>query len=144
MENGRLEQAVKGAGIATDSSEDPSALDEYARCGISKKEDIRDLYVPNFFFGCEADDPTNAWAFDSRRLPFGVRLNAIFSSDIGHWDVPDMTEVVDEAYELVEHGAITPDDFRDFVFTNPVKLWTAMNPDFFKGTVVEGYAARLA
>ena len=144
MENGRLEQAVKGAGIATDSREDPSALDEYARCGISKKEDIRDLYVPNFFFGCEADDPTNAWAFDSRRLPFGVRLNAIFSSDIGHWDVPDMTEVVDEAYELVEHGAITPDDFRDFVFTNPVKLWTAMNPDFFKGTVVEGYAARLA
>jgi len=144
MENGRLEQAVKGAGIATDSREDPSALDEYARCEISKKEDIRDLYVPNFFFGCEADDPTNAWAFDSRRLPFGVRLNAIFSSDIGHWDVPDMTEVVDEAYELVEHGAITPDDFRDFVFTNPVKLWTAMNPDFFKGTVVEGYAARLA
>jgi hypothetical protein len=54
-----------------------------------------------------------------------------------------MTEVVEEAYELVEHGAITPDDFRDFVFTNPVKLWTAMNPDFFKGTVVEGYAAKL-
>ena len=56
-------------------------------------EDIRDLFVPNFYFGCEADDPINAMAFDTRKLPFGAKLNAIFSSDIGHWDVPDMTEV---------------------------------------------------
>jgi hypothetical protein len=28
-------------------------------------------------------------------------------------------------------------DFRDFVFTNPVKLWTALDPEFFKGTRVE-------
>ena len=34
-------------------------------------------------------------------------------------------------------------DFRDFVFTNPVTLWTAMNPDFFKGTVVEGAVEKL-
>ena len=32
---------------------------------------------------------------------------------------------------------ITAEDFRDFVFTNPVKLWTSVNPDFFKGTAVE-------
>ena len=36
----------------------------------------------------------------------GARLNALFSSDIGHFDVPDMTEVVPEAYELVEHGLL--------------------------------------
>ena len=27
---------------------------------ISRKEDIRDLFVPNFYFGCEADDPTSS------------------------------------------------------------------------------------
>jgi hypothetical protein len=32
---------------------------------------------------------------------------------------------------------ISEDDFRDFVFTNPVKLWTGLNRGFFKGTVVE-------
>jgi hypothetical protein len=72
-----------------------------------------------------------------KRNPFGARLRAIFSSDIGHWDVPDMTEVLAEAYTLVEEEVMTDADFRDFVFTNPVTLWTGMNPDFFKGTVVE-------
>jgi len=28
--------------------------------------------------------------------------------------------------------------FRDFVFANPARLWTSMNPSFFNGTVVEG------
>jgi hypothetical protein len=35
------------------------------------------------------------------------------------------------------------EDFRDFVFTNPVTLWTTMNPDFFNGTVVEGAVEKL-
>ena len=48
-----------------------------------------------------------------------------------------MTAVLAEAYALVEEEVITDTDFRDFVFTNPVTLWTGMNPDFFKGTVVE-------
>jgi hypothetical protein len=70
-------------------------------------------------------------------LGFGAQLRAIFSSDIGHWDVPDMTEVLAEAYAPVEEEVMTDADFRDWVFTNPVTLWTGMNPDFFKGTVVE-------
>jgi hypothetical protein len=53
-----------------------------------------------------------------------------------------MREVTAEAFEPVEHGAMTEEDFRDFVFSNPVKLWTALNPDFFKGTVVEGAVSR--
>jgi hypothetical protein len=32
---------------------------------------------------------------------------------------------------------MSKEDFRQFVFVNPVKLVTSMNPDFFKGTVVE-------
>jgi predicted TIM-barrel fold metal-dependent hydrolase len=116
-------------------------LDDYSRCQIARKEDIRDLYVPRFYFGCEADDPINAWAFDRRANPMGARLNALFSSDIGHFDVPDMTEVLPEAYELVEHGLLTDDDFRDFMFANAVRFWGEVNPDFFKGTVVEKQAA---
>jgi len=69
------------------------------------------------------------------------RLNALFSSDIGHFDVPDMSEVVPEAYELVEHGLLTDDDFRDFMFANAVRFWGEVHPEFFKGTAVEKQAA---
>jgi len=43
---------------------------------------------------------------------------------------------------MVEHGLITEVDLREFVFGNPVRLHTAMNPDFFKGTVVESAVAK--
>jgi predicted TIM-barrel fold metal-dependent hydrolase len=110
-------------------------LDDYAACEISKKQDWTDLYVTPFFFGCEADDRMNAVAF-SNFNPFGAKINAIFSSDIGHFDVPNMRMVLPEAYELVEHGFITKDDFRDFTFENAVRLWGTVNPRFFDGTVV--------
>src|SRR6266849_6823694 len=118
-------------------------LDDYSRCQITRKEDIRDLFVPRYYFGCEADDPLNAWAFNGKANPMGARLNALFSSDIGHFDVPDMTEVVPEAYELVEDGLLDGDDFRDFMFANAVRFWGEVNPDFFKGTVVEKQAAEV-
>jgi hypothetical protein len=120
---------------------DPPRLDEWDACGIESAEDVRDLFVPRFYFGCEADDPTVAWAFDTQANPLGSRLRAMFSSDVGHWDVPDMSEVLGEAHELVERGLITDADFRDFVFTNPVRFYTAVNPDFFAGTRVEDAAA---
>ncbi|HSE99057.1 MAG TPA: amidohydrolase family protein [Blastocatellia bacterium] len=130
-----------GAGVL-EPGEPPAEIDEWAACQIEKAEDIRDLYVNNFYFGCEADDPINAWAFNSKVNPFGARLRAIFSSDISHWDVPDMAEVVEEAYELVEKELITDNDFRDFVFGNPVSFLGGMNPKFFDGTVVEEEAGR--
>src|SRR6059036_3435797 len=118
-------------------------LDDYSRCRITSKQDFHDLYVKRFYFGCEADDPINAWAFNRKANPMRARLNAFFSSDIGHFDVPDMTEVVPEAYELVEHGLLDETDFRDFVFENAVRLWGELNPDFFKGTAVERQAAEV-
>jgi hypothetical protein len=121
----------------TGPDEDSSMLDEFAGSGIERPEDVRDVFTRNFYFGCEADDPMNAWAFNAHVNPYKARLNAIFSSDIGHWDVPDMIEVTAEAYELVEHGLITENDFRDFVFANPARFWTSMNPAFFNGTAVE-------
>lgn len=122
---------------------DPSAsLDDFAACGIEHAEDIRELFVPRFYFGCEADDPSNAWAFNPRANPFKARLGAVFGSDIGHFDVPDMTQVLPEAYELVEQELISENDFRDFVFTNPVKLWAGSNKSFFRGTAVEQEVAK--
>ena len=41
----------------------PEQLDDFEACDIKKASDIRDLFVPNFYFGCEADDPVNSWAF---------------------------------------------------------------------------------
>src|SRR5438034_8185155 len=116
-------------------------LDDYSACKITKKEDWRDLFVTPFFFGCEADDRANAWAFKKGANPFNARLNAIFGSDIGHFDVPDMMEVLPEAYELVDDGLITTDDFRDFTFANAVRLWGTGNPKFFEGTAVAKAAA---
>ena len=119
----------------------PAQIDEFSRALIETAEDIRDLFVPNFYFGCEADDPLVTWAFADKINPMGAKLKAMIGSDISHWDVVDMTEPVEEAYEMVEHGRITEDNFRDFTFKNPVELHGGMNPKFFEGTVVETQAA---
>ena len=69
----------------------------------------------------------------------------MFGSDISHWDVPDMADVLEEAWEMVEHELITEADFRDFVFTNPVRFFTARRTrEFFAGTVVEADGRRAA
>ena len=120
----------------------PTMLDEFARAEIRRAEDIRDLFVPNFYFGCEADDPLVAWAFNGRTNPLGARLRAMMGSDISHWDVPDMTEPVADAYGLVERGLITEQDFREFTFVNPVRLHAGMNPRLFEGTICEKAVAQ--
>ena len=75
--------------------------------------------------------------------PFGSRLKAMFSSDIGHWDVPDMTRVLEEAYELVEKELLNEEEFSEFTFVHPTMLHAGMNADFFKGTIVEDAVAKL-
>jgi predicted TIM-barrel fold metal-dependent hydrolase len=115
-------------------------LDDFAACKFTRKEDWVELYAKPYYFGCEADDRMNATAF-SKGIPFGAQLNAIYSSDIGHFDVIDFRDPLPEAYELVEEGHITQDNFRDFVFANSVRLWGKQNPAFFDGTVVAKEAA---
>ena len=51
------------------SSGATTALDDFAGCQIESVEDIHDLFVPRFFFGCEADDPLTAWAFNTGHQP---------------------------------------------------------------------------
>ena len=115
-------------------------LDDFSACRITRKRDWIDLYVAPFYFGCEADDRSNAWAF-GKHNPFGSKLNALYSSDIGHFDVIDMRDPLAEAHEMVEDGVITADNFRDFTFANAVHLWGSQNPRFFEGTAVARAAA---
>jgi len=115
----------------------PEELDEFAACKITSERDLHDLFVPNFYFGCEADDRMNAVAFDRRLNHGGVQLKACLGSDIGHWDVVDMTHVLPEAWQLVEEGLLSEEDFKQFAFTNQAEMHHAANPDFFKGTTVE-------
>ena len=54
-----------------------------------------------------------------------------------------MEDVLEEAYELVEHELLDETQFREFVFEHAAQLHAGMNPDFYKGTVVEQDVARL-
>ena len=108
--------------------------DDFEAAGIQSKADVRAVFSNNFYFGCEADDHATVMAFDPR---MGVRLRPVFSSDFTHFDVPDFREVIPEAFEAVEKGHMTEQDFREFTFSNAARLHTRNNPDFFKGTVVE-------
>ena len=138
-----MAEAIRaGTGISTSNNERTTGgieeLDDYSACSITSKEDFKDLFVEPFYFGCEADDSNNAWAFNRDYNPGGAEIKTLFGSDIGHFDVQDMSEVVTEAFELVEDGRIDAGGFRRFVFENPVNFWGKTNPKFFDGTRVAG------
>lgn len=101
------------------------------------------MFAGQYYFGCEADDPTNAFAFDRRVNPHGARLNAMFASDIGHWDVPDFRGVLPEAWALIERGLVDEAGFRAFTFENVVRLFGGTNAKFFEGTAVATEAQRV-
>jgi predicted TIM-barrel fold metal-dependent hydrolase len=132
---------IRSGWIERDSSLD--FIDDWSALGAKSAEDIRDLFVDSFYFGCEADDAMNYTAFNAKANKFGVKLKAMFSSDLGHWDVVDFGEILVKAHEQLEKGLMTEGDFRDFVFTNPATFATRLNPDFFKGTVVEDAVAKI-
>lgn len=133
-----LTESVLGASFSRYSRQPVgSELEDFAAAGVKTVEDIRDRWVNPFFFGSEADDRTIAAAFNTKANPLGAKINAIYSSDVGHWDVPDLALPLAESWELVEEGVISEADFRAYVFENPYKLYTEANPNFFKGTAIE-------
>ncbi len=117
--------------------------DEFASTGFTSVEHIREVFERSYFFGVEGGDPMNAVATESFSRHLGARMNAIYSSDLGHWDVRDMREVLQEAHELVDDDVASAADFRRMVFEAPVRLWTGGNPRFFDGTVIEKAAREL-
>jgi predicted TIM-barrel fold metal-dependent hydrolase len=128
--------------LLSEPDEDPARLDEFAAVGAASAEQLARLFAERFYFGCESDDPLNAVAYDRARSPFGLALHALFGSDIGHWDVPDVAEVLVEAWELVEDGVVAEEDFRRFAFASPAAFWTAGNPAFFAGSAVAEAVAK--
>ena len=82
-------------------------------------------------------------AFNRRLNPLGAALKPVFGSDIGHWDVLDAASILTEAWNLVNAKLLTPENFRDFTFVNPAMMHLSMNPDYFRGTVVEDAAREL-
>lgn len=133
----RLARLGEGLHMLSEPIIGEDVLDEFAESGITSAHDVRRIFTEQFFFGCEADDPMAAIAFNTKLNPMGARLPAIFASDIGHWDVPDFRHVLPEAWELVADGHLDEAGFRAFTFDNPVALWTGANPRIFDGTVIE-------
>jgi predicted TIM-barrel fold metal-dependent hydrolase len=124
------------------SDNPPDAIDDFRACGVTTPSDIVTQF-DRFFFGCEADDATISWAFADRVNPLGATLQPMLGSDIGHWDVPDMRDVMPEALELVEPHLLSLAQFREFSCDNAIRLHGGMNPHFFDGTRVEAYAREL-
>jgi hypothetical protein len=75
----------------------PDEIDDFARARVASAEELVARFASNFYFGCEADDPQVATAFDRRLVPGGGKLKAMFTSDISHWDVVGMEGVLEEA-----------------------------------------------
>jgi Amidohydrolase len=111
--------------------------DDFGALEAQRVEDLLELFVPHFYFGCEGDDPLVRWAFATDTNPLGARLRPMYGSDVSHWDVDDMTEPLAEAYEQVEHGHLSDQDFRDFTFANAVRCHGGANPAFFEGTICQ-------
>ena len=139
----RLDRLRESLTMLCDPDELPHDVDQFGESLLTSDDDLIDMFSNRFFFGCEADDPMNALAFATSLSPGGATLPAIFASDVGHWDVRNMLDVLPEAYELVEDGHLTDENFHDFVFANAARLWTSGNPDFFAGTSVEGAVTKL-
>ncbi len=117
--------------------------DEWSHTGVREEHDFARIFS-NFYFGCEADDLSVHRALDARANPMRARLQPIFSSDIGHWDVPDISGVLLESHRLVDKGILSDADYRDFVFTYPARLHLKANPEFFAGTAIAGSVSKLA
>ncbi len=132
------------AGLATLPAvgEPPPDLDDWRHLEAKSEEELVALFAPRFYFGCEADDKTVAFAF-SRSNPLGASLRPMLSSDLGHWDAGDLDAILPEAHELVRRGLLDEEQFSQFVWRNPASLYLRANPRFFAGTAIADPAAHL-
>lgn len=140
---GRLDPVEGWGEIFKKSVDTPHVSNDFEAAGIKTPADIVRQITTNCYFGCEADDRLAGIAFDTNRLPGDQPMHPIFSSDIGHWDVAHMRDVLPEAYEHIEHGWMEPEQFRAFMCDNTIRMYRSANADFFKGTRVEEYAAKV-
>lgn len=142
-ERGTTEMVAHAAAIEADLSRvpgRPAVLDDFAAAGVTGPADIIAPLAERSFYGCEADDPLMALAFNLHVGHADVRLRPLLGTDVSHWDAPVMNQVIPEAYEAVADGAVTEDQFRELTLVNPVLLHGGVNPSFFEGTVCQADA----
>jgi predicted TIM-barrel fold metal-dependent hydrolase len=114
--------------------------DEFAESLIEHEDDLREIFENQLFFGCESDDRSVQRASHAQGNALDARLRPLFSSDAGHFDLPDMRTAVPASHALVERGLIDARTYAEFMFENAVRLFGGMNPAFFEGTRVEAEA----
>ena len=101
-------------------------------------EDIRDVFTRAFHFGCEADDPLTALAFDTARNPLARGSRRCSRPTSGTGTSPTSARCCPRRGSWSSTAHATEADFRSLTFENPISLWAGMNPSFFDGTTVEG------
>ncbi|MEZ4330280.1 MAG: amidohydrolase family protein [Myxococcota bacterium] len=136
---GHAAPADLAAGLATlpATGEVPAERDDWRMLGVGSEAELVALFAPRFYFGCEADDKTVAFAF-SKGNPERAALRPILSSDLGHWDAGELDAILPEAWSLVERGLLDEGQFDAFVWRNPASLLLRANPRFFEGTALAG------
>lgn len=117
---------------------EPESIDDFKECNIRAATDVAKLFE-NLYFGCEADDVTVCSAYHPGNA-LGLKLQAMFSSDFGHWDAGQADQLLPHSYSLVERGFMSAQNFRSFTADNPIRLHGTVNPTFWRGTSVEDYA----
>ena len=120
-----------GALLPRETAPPAEQLDDLSRCSSSRWQISPRISRDSFYFGCEADDPINALAFNMRstRMACDSTRSSDPTSATGMWRMP--TSVVEEAYELVERGLITEADFRDFI-SQPREALRRQQPDVLR------------
>ena len=117
--------------------------DEFAQALLETEDQLLDIFEQQLFFGCESDDVSVYRATDVKGNALHARLRPLFSSDAGHFDLPDMRTAVPTSHQLVARGLLDDQEYAEFVFENAVRLYGGMNPEFFAGTAVEHEARRV-
>ena len=148
LDTDRLAQLLESHGLPPQPPEmigqvQPWARNEFEDSGITDEADLARIFGEQFFYGCESDDMSVHRALDGPGNKLGVTLRALFSSDIGHWDVPRLTDPVPQSWRLVERGLLSAADYQRFVFDLSARLHMEMNPAFFVGTRVEVETSKL-
>ena len=110
---------------------EPPELDEWRGAAASSSARGRSSSSSCRASTSAARPTTRPWPGPSTRARTRAarKLRAMFSSDIGHWDVPDMAEILARGPRAGGATASSREaDFRDFVFANPVRFYTSANP----------------
>ena len=119
--------------------------DDFEAAGITSLEDVRDLFCTPFSWGCEADDPLVGLGLRLQDHSPGSQSPGLLRLRPGALGrARNSTSPSRRRYELVERQILGEGEFEEFVFTNPVRFYASMNPDFFAGTSIDAAAAKIS